>query len=403
MGISISSSRITVTDDTVTFDDIYQYAVSNNKTQYINKLSNSYEITTDLYISNNGKVSDTNVFVTILGELIQIDKTSILSLGEIRPNGSTLNGCTLNAPNIKLGYGFGNTDISKSGNLFLYGSIINIYGFWGFFSGDNHVEIIDCFIDGFGRIEGVNSILKNITFKRSHGKYGVLSPKGKLKIMEKLSVYDSIAFYDSYEHETVTCSVYCNPALAGNLEILYGSYDGYEQLAYLESVNDNTRSTLTFKGSDIKNGYELYRESDNVDVYHQYRFNPVITNADGSLASNIDITITDVDGDIVYTGSSDQYGVVDTWVTYYEDVVATGTKIKTPHTVSLTDGNITTTNILYIDKNYENFPYYFVETPSGNTGNDSCDGLEATLMDKLNDIDNKLNNIANDTVNTVFS
>lgn len=386
MGISISSSSITIDNTTVTFDDIYQYAVSNNATQYINKLGSSYEIKVDLLLINNATLSDVNVFVNVLGDLIQIDKTSTLSLGELRPNGSTLNGCTLNAPNIKLAYGFGNTTTTNSGNLFLYGSTVNIYGFWGFFSGDNHVEVIDCFIDGFGRIEGSDSILKNIIFKRAHGKYGILSPKGTLKTMENLSVYESEAFYDSYEKETVTCAVYCNPILAGDLEILYGSYDGYAELAYLESVTDGTRSTLTFKGSEIKNGYALYRESNNVDLYHQFRFNPIITKADGSAAVGISITIEDKNGNVVCNTTSDQSGMINEWVTYYEDVVSTGIDIKTPHKITMTDGTITSINTLYFNKNYEMFPYYFIDTPigSGSGGDIDYDQIQ-TMLNTLKD------------------
>jgi len=406
MGITINSSAITVDNYNVSFEDIYQYAVSNNKTQYISKLGSSYEIKNNLILINNTTLTDINVFVTVLGDLIQIDKTSTLYLGEIRTNGSTLNGCTLNAPNIKLAYGFGNTTTSDSGNLFLYGSTVNIFGFWSFFSGNNHVEIIDCFIDGFGRIEGSNSILKNIIFKRSHGKYGILSPKGALNTMENMSVYSAEAYYDNYERATVTCSVYHNPSLAFDLDILYGSYDGYEQLAYIES-NGNIRNKLTFKGSEIKNGYNLYRESNNVDVYHQYRFNPTITRDDGSPWSGVAISISDVNGVVVYNGVSDMLGVIDTWITYYEDIVATGTSIKTPHTITLTAGDKTSVNELYINKNYENFPYYFTSTTTTSTGG-GCTGLEATIMAKLDDIsnaqiatDNKIDNMSTATITEI--
>jgi len=342
MSIIINSTGITVDNTVVTFDDIYNYAVTNNKTYYISKSGSSYYIKGNLTITNNGALHDINKFIT----------------------GSTTDGCTLNAPNIKLAYGFGCTDKTNSGDFFAYESTINVFGFWGFFSGANHVEVIDCFVDGFGRIEGSNSILKNIIFK--HGRFGVLSPKGTIKTMEQLSVYDSTVYYDTSTSSNVSCSLYHNPAYAFDLDIYYGSYDGYTQLAYIET--GTIKNTLRLRGSIVKNGYTLHRLGNNVDFYHQFRFNPKILKIDGSPVLGINVTIADNTGTVVFNGNSDQLGILDTWITYYEDIINSTPAIKTPHTITITDGTTTSTTKLYIDRNFEDFPLYFVDTTTTGTG-----------------------------------
>jgi len=365
MGISITYSAITVDNVVVTFEDIYQYAVTNNQTNYISKLGNSYLITNDLIITNNATVFDTNKFITINGDLLQIHKGSSLSLGTKRVDGSTLDGCTLNMPSVKLAYGFGCTNTTDSGDFFAYGSTINIFGFWGFFSGANHVEVIDCFVDGFGRIEGVNSILKNIIFKKSHGRFGVLSPKGTINTLEKLYSYDSTVYYDAATSNNVSCALYHNPGYAPDLDIYYGEYNGYNELAYIEPTS--VKHTLRLRGSIVNNGYTIHRVNANVDFYHQYRFNPMVLKTDSSTAVGVSVIVSDVDGVEVFNSTTDQTGNVDGWITYYEDIVGSTPRIKTPHTITMTDGTITNSEKIYMDKNYEMFPLYFIDTTATTT------------------------------------
>ncbi len=108
--ISISSSEIKVTGEEIySFADIYDYAVDNDLTQYIFNHNSYYEISIDLRIDDKCIIRDSNVHVIINGDLIQIHAGAGLELGTINENGSTSNGCTLEAPNIKNAYGFGNT------------------------------------------------------------------------------------------------------------------------------------------------------------------------------------------------------------------------------------------------------------------------------------------------------
>jgi len=361
MGISINSSSVTVTTVTVSFEDIYQYAVSNNKTAYVQKLGTSYIITVDVILDNGGNIIDNNKFITIEGDLFQIHKGSSLQLGTKRSNGSTIDGCTLNMPNVKLGYGFGCTTTTDSGDLFLYGSILNVFGFWGFFEGTNHVEIIDCFVDGFGRISGINSVLQNVIFKRSHGRYGNISAKGEIQTMRNLSVYASEPYGD------FVCGIYHNPRLAGDQYMYYGEYGGYNTLGYIE--NYSTHNILEMRGSKILGNYNLYRDgnSKNVDFYHSFRYQGTIYSQAGDKLIGVTLTVKDKNGDVTHTVTSDQNGEIDIWINYYRDIAVTGiTEIMTPHTFEFTKDTTTMTTQLYVNDNFEGIPIYLTATQNSN-------------------------------------
>ena len=389
MSITINSTAITIDSETLTFEDIYQYAVTTNRTTYIQKLGTSYNIKVDLILKNNSHLSDTNKFITVEGDLFQIEKGSSLKLGERRLDESTYDGCTLNIPNVKLGYGFGSTNVNNSGDLFLYNSTINIFGFWGFFEGNNHVEIINCFIDGFGRISGSNSIIKNVIYKRSHGRYGLMSPKGNIRKMINMSVYDS------FEYNNLRCSVYHNPKFAPDLDIFYGEYSGYDKLAYIEPTTAPHR--LTMHGSKINGNYDIVRADNNVDFYHKFRFNPTILDNNGNEVMSVRVVIKDKNGDIVFDNTTDNNGEIDTWVTYYRDIAGGSTDVLTPHTIEVSYDTYFNTLELFINKNYEKFPLYLSNNNSTSTGGDidydrianMLDSVKSEIIDETKDTSTK--------------
>ena len=374
MGIIIDDDSTIIDNTTCSFEDIYQAAVDQDRTDMVNSLGASYIIKNDLILKNNATIIDKNKFITVEGTLIQIPKGCRLHLGELRSNGSTLNGCTLNAPNIYWKYGFGHKEKDNSGDLLLYGSTINIFGFWGFFEGSNRVEIIDCFVDGYGRISGGESKLKNIIFKRSHGRYGVLSPLGKLKVMENMSVYESTPYDVKNSDDVIKCALYHYPKYAGDLHIYFGEYDGYDHLAYLED-SPGTNDFILF-GTKLHQGYKLYRESDNVDFYHKFKFSPILHTESGNTLMNADVYIEDNKGNLVFSGSSDKNGVIDTWLTYYQDLgKGNGGEILTPHKIKVVKDNLTLETELYIDDNMINFPMIIT-----NTG--TCDCVKEKTVEK---------------------
>jgi len=373
MSISLNNTEIKITNDTYTFEDIYQYAVQHNKTQYIKKLGNTYEIKKDLRIES-GAIEDVSVNVIVLGDLIQIHKGARLKLGLKRPNGSTYGACTLSAPNIKLAYGFGHTTISSSGDLLLYASIIDVFGFWSFFEDTNHVEVIDCQVNGFGRISGINSILKNITFKQSHGKYGILSPKGQLRLMQNLSVYDSII--DS----SFKCSVYHNPEFANNLTIIGGTYDGYNKLAYIESNAGG--DTLTFIDSIILGNYQFERESNNVDVFIKYTFNPICRGSDGSRLAGVRIVGRDRHGAVAFDATSDQYGMIDEKLTHFKSDKNGVEDTLGPYIMSISKDGVSLDRTFQMDKSLVEFPLFIVADGAVGGGG-SCD--DAAILARITD------------------
>jgi len=379
MSISITASAVNITTQDYSLDDIYQYAVSNNLTAYIKKLGSSYEIKGDLIIKSGGSITDSNISLTILGDLIQIHKGCSLTLGEKRADNTTLNGCILSAPNIKLVYGFGCVTYTDSGDLFLYGSIVNVFGFWGFFEGNNHVEIIDCQVDGFGRISGKDSILKNINFKKSHGQYGILSPKGELKIMENLSVGDS------FDTGSFKCSVYHNPKYANDLTILGGRYAGYSKLAYIESEYGGDK--LIFINSEIVDGYELYREASNVDFYHKFTFSPIIKTSD-AVADGVKVVIKDSTNKVVFDSLTDPNGRIKEDITYYFQDRNGAASYKTPHTVTLSKDNITIDYEIKIDHKMVDFPLYLIDVSPTVSGNSDCSISDIQTIN--NDFENRL-------------
>jgi len=385
MSIAITTTDVTIDNQTVTFEDIYQYAVSINKTSLVNKLGNAYLLKTNLKLQNGATVQDINKAITIEGKLIQIPTGCTLRLGERRTDLSTLNGCTLSAPNIENAYGFGATTTTASGNLLLYNSTINIFGFWSFFKGDNLVEIIDCFIDGFGRISGVNSILKNIIFKKAHGKYGGLATMGNILLMKDIYSYDVLPYYDSYEKATVKCALYHNPQFAPNVTMYYGEFSNYESLLYVESMSSGSY-TFELRGTKVTNGYSMYKEvGSKTDFKHSFRFKPKILDSNGATLMDVNVVIKDKTGAIVLNANTDNNGNIDTWLTYCKQLQTENTvTIMTPHTITLTSGDITSELKLYVNDNFEDFPMYLQQS-----GGVSCSELD----DKLNSIISKVDSL----------
>jgi hypothetical protein len=226
-----------------------------------------------------------------------------------------IDGCTLNIPNIKIKYGFGCTTTSNSGDLLLYGCTINIYGFWSFFEGTNHVELIGNFIDGFGRISGQNSIMLDNKFKQSNGRYGIISTKGEIKTMFNNSSYSV------KDYKGLKCAIYHNPNLAGDLTLYYGVYGGYEDIAYIEE--EGGEAVLELRGSKLLGGYNLHRESDNVDFFHSFRYKGTVFSNTGDKLSNIKLIVKDTDGNVTHDVKSDQDGNIDIWIRYYQDIAKT--------------------------------------------------------------------------------
>lgn len=383
MAITIDNTEIRITTNTYSIEDIYNYVQTTNKASHMKKLGNAYEIKNDLRIES-GSIADSNISLTILGDKFQIHKSASFTLGLRRDDLSTYEGGYLSIPNVLNAYGFGNTNKSNSGNLFLYGSVIDIYGFWGFFNSDtngnvNHVEVIDCQVNGFGRIEGPDSILKNINFRKSHGKFGILSPKGTIDILENLSSLESQA------DDLNNVSIYHNPTFAGNLTILGGIYDGYQDLAYTEDTAGTWE--LKFIDSDIRNGYNIKRESNNVNLTHDYTFSPIIYDVLGNAKSGVRVIIKDINNLEVFNNVTNPQGKIDTFLNYFTLNKDNTSYYSTPHTIQIIKDDIDIIYTININKPLINNPLFLVASGGVSTGSNGC----ADSQDMLNTLESRLN------------
>jgi len=301
MSIAINDDEVILTEDEYTFEDIYTYADSINSS-VVSKLGGSYKIDVELTLKDNARLIGKNNYIEVLGEYITITKGCTLQLGEKNSNGQTINGCYLYAPNLSNKYGFGNLSYNESGNILLYNSTVDAWCFWSFFNGENIVEIIDCKINGFGRVSGENSIVYNVEFKKANGRYGFLAVLGTIGIYDKLVVKKSVKVKDK-----LVCA-YHNPKYSKNMTISNSILDGYDKIVYIEDTSGG--DTLEFLDCDIRGNLEPYRETNNVDMRVVYTFNPIVTDPNNELMTGINIEIFNNENTSVFTGDTDEKGAI---------------------------------------------------------------------------------------------
>lgn len=393
--ITFASDKITLTDGTYTFEDIFNSCTDGSVTKLG---ANIYQITKNIFVgeeNNPAILQDTQVTINALGELLQICKGSELRLGEKRANGTTANGCTLLMPNIQLVYGFGygyatnssdrRTDLA--GDFFAYNSIINGFGFWAFFGGEHQVvEMIDCIVDGFGRIQGENSILKNITIEKSHGRYGILSPKGTLKTYENVSCGGT-------NGTSPNACVYFNPQFAPQMRVVGGSFSGYEKLIYTEPNPYSEIATLEFIGSEIDGNMDRYTGDSDTAVYFKNIYNPIVKDMNGNILTNLDISIKDKNNSLVQTLTTDENGEIYIELVKYQHIGASTNPIEdmNPYTIvgTFNDGveDVNFNIPIEVQTNMVKIPLYI---GSGGSGGGDCvidyDRIQAMITQSKDDI-----------------
>ena len=414
--IQFTNNTIIVTGQTVSTEDMYQACVSANL-DWIKKLgSNMYLISKNLYIGHSTKPSnyayyvDKNVFVQFEGNLFQVYKGSELRLGTKRPNGSTTDGCTFNMPNLTLEYGFGyganavaaSRDPQNAGNLYAYNSTINAYCFWAWFSGDTQiVELIDCQMDGFGRVQGANSIVKNVTIKEAHQMYGMLTPKGQLAVYENINIGQTGALNDAAVEGV---AFYFNPLFAQEITVTGGTLKGYEKLMYTEVNPQATIATCQFIDTKFEGVLTRLTKDAKTQVLIKYTFKPQFLKPDGTILSSVGVTIKDKTGAIAYQGVSDGNGNIKTALTRYKHVgLATAPIVElNPYTMtcSYNDGTsvINLTRTFNVTTTAIDFPCYIAVDSSAPVSSGGCDC--ATITTALNNLNTSLTTNITNLVNT---
>ena len=293
-------------EESIGLIDIYNAV---NDSSIINVIGNSYVISSSVHLLNGSNLVDKDINLVIDGNYFTIDQGCSVKFGVKNDDGSTSNGCSIYMSNPKLAYGFGSHhkdgDKTLSGDLYVYGSLIDIWCFWGFFGGDEQVvEVENCIVNGFGRIEGTNSILKDITFTKSHSRYGVLSPKGDIKVLENLS-----------SQKSSDCSVYFNPTYTSNMKIVGGVYSNYSKLVYMEDNKDDEISVIRFTDSKVLNGFEC-KWGSNTKLEIANTFNPVFVDKEGSIV-DLNVKVYDVNGELIVDEDSVN-GEIDVELLYYK-------------------------------------------------------------------------------------
>lgn len=356
MSISIQDNNTMVVDnEDLDFGDLYDYS-RNNNLDFIDRLSNTYLIKGNLILQNNTHLHDKDVSITIVGPLFQIKRGCTLELGEFK-NNKGRRGCILNMPYVLQEFGFGSIETSESGNLLAYNSLINIYGYWSFFAGDNKVELIDCIIDGYGKVSGIDSVVRDTTFKRSHGIYGTIVYEGQIKQYENIVIDQVEPATDETGDIKSNLLRIDKDNTSDNLEIYYGELSGYSNLlTILDTMYDYD---IIMYGTKVNDGYGIDRKDINKNnFYHKYRFSPRFQNDEGMILPNVNVKITNKLGEIEFEGVTDSNGYIDCWLTYYRDLKGPAVgETMSPHKVEITlDQTTTLTAIIFIDRNMEKFP-----------------------------------------------
>lgn len=402
MGVSVTSTSIRVDGGNYTFEEI---ANEINNTSIMLVTGNYVRIYRHLYIRDSAYVNDVNKMIELDREsgsnedLLQIEKGSTLHLGTIDSDGVITGGCTLNIPNIKIKYGFGNETISNSGNFFAYGCSLNIPGFWGFFEGTNHVEIISTRITGWGRVSGPNSILKNSPVVIGHGRYGGISTKGQ--ILEAVgNDVDSVDEYTNTEFGSIKCAIYFNPILAGNLRKVGETYRNCTRLAYIE--NTGGADNLTLVDCDIQIPRDLAREDNSgINVYEKYTFDFIVQNELSSKLIGVSVNIKNKHGDTVAHGTTDSDGRFSTELIYWENILSgsntSNIDFPNPYTLELSHNGIESSDVYVVDKPLKNLPIVLKECSGGSGGecdltplNDALSTLQANIINTINSKNNEV-------------
>lgn len=291
---------VSLSDIKTAIDD--QLGINQTICQSVN--DQMFLISSNVIIKNGSYVKDKNISLTVLGLKFIIDKTSSFQLGTLTDLDTTIDGCYFSMPNIPelvgRDYAFGGGDYLNSGNLYLYGCRINVWSFWGFFRGDDQeVHILDCVIRGYGRISGLTSRIRNLTFEEAHRSHGIIGYTGVIQEYDDVIVQKStgVAFY--FNH-----TLSSNPLIIKNIE-----FNNYQNLLYCSDRADEDK-IIQFLDSQINGNYNQIHNITNNIIQIAYTFNPIFVNYLHIPYVNTQIDIIDELGNNIFSGLTDENGKI---------------------------------------------------------------------------------------------
>lgn len=353
MGITFSNGSIVIDNMQLSFTDIYNASV-NNRWNVVSKNGTKFQIDANIILQNSTYLYDTSKTITVTGNLFQVPSGCTLRLGEKYSATSTGNGCSLLLPNILFEYGFGGLNPNDSGNLLCYGSTIEAYGYWSFFKGNNVVELIKATITGYGKISGSSSIVTTVTFKKAHGKYGILKWDETIFGCTGMIITATDDYEESQNLPNLDTGVVALDATG--ISVNYGDYYGHSDLLYV--LDNRYNLPITLYGSIVTNGYNLNFTIPNRNTFkHKFKFKPRIQDAYGTVLYNAHVIIRNRLGEIEFDGVVDGSGYVSTWLTHYQCLAGQGVgEILTPHTIEISHADKISTTTVYVDGNMLNIP-----------------------------------------------
>jgi len=353
---------LTVGDGTktnpITFEDLYNIDQANGWGVVKKQGDRQYEITSHFQIIN-GYLRDKNAQILLSKQDLDFKiyyNHSGIHLGELDPYGNPVNGCTLDAPNIKYLRPY---NINRIGDVYFYDSKINLPTDLTLYQESN----------AFLKLLGNEITAKSMTVKKHFEIRGNYFPKQMDKFIYPASagsgVHDSIS--DNHIVSASTGIVHYARDNNSATEIYRNIRIDHTQIAdiLLYTRPENTPLYLVdciFPHADdslvISRQYNY-----ETDVYVQHSFDPVFYDAQGNLLVGYDVELKDADGDIVFQDSTNVEGKLNNGakdVTNYRyHFVQNGLQIenKNPHTLHITKtGELDVTMKLVIDRKMGEVP-----------------------------------------------
>lgn len=389
MGISIEAGSIIIDDTVVGFDDILDTCVF-LESSIVSKNKDVFFINGNVILQNNAVLKDISKTIICTGELFQVRSGSTLSLGSKLSDDTATNGCNLILPNIKQLNGFGSIDPNDTNTLLCYGSYIEANCYWGFSSSESKVEIQSSTVVGYGRISGSESILKNVTFKKVSGLYGILIPVNEIKTYSNVNVDTVDRDPDTSRSSLLALDANVTP----KLELYFGSLAGYQNLIYADSYSGE----VILYGTAVKDSiYNIIRNESELSFYHKFKCRFKIQNVIGDPLQGSTVIIRNRLNEIEHQGQVDSDGYVLAWITYYRDVNQLASGILTPHIVEIHTEDDVYAEEMMITTNLLELPIVVpakVEVASTSVRadlNEVMDVNTAKIMEKLDAIQSAIN------------
>lgn len=239
MAINVVNNTIILDNEDTDINQLHQHFIRNNS-KLINKSDKKYTIDCNIILQNKSKLHCENTNIVCLGTMFRITGDSTLQLGKLVDD-ITSDGCTLFLPNVRDKYAFGSELKCNGANLLAYDSHIVANCHWGFESSNNIVKLIDCVVEGYGNINGIESVIRNITIENFNTRQGI---------------FNTIGLVSEYNNVHIK-----------NVLPVTGVYDELKDIRdVIDDMSSNVRKLLIGLGKDIKLNTTVINKNNGVQL-----------------------------------------------------------------------------------------------------------------------------------------